>query len=244
MCHLAFIVETGSRDPALVEAVNVAGSKNVFEAAADAGVRSIVYASSIASYGLWADNAGRVIDETCPVRGNPDFYYSRNKAAVELWLDGFAARHPDISVARMRPSTFLGPRTTRDFADLLRLPVYPYVGGPAWPVHVTHEDDVADAFALALLRRARGAFNLAAARPLPSRAWGRAMGKPSIAIPNGLLEILDFVYRAGFGTMDPIWLKVGIRGPLIVSSERAYRELGWSPRFPTTASALRAVGGR
>jgi nucleoside-diphosphate-sugar epimerase len=51
LIHLAFLV--AKRGPrALQDEVNVAGSANVFRAAIGAGVKRIVYASSVAAYGV------------------------------------------------------------------------------------------------------------------------------------------------------------------------------------------------
>src|SRR5262245_28590879 len=48
--HLAFLV-TQHRPGGVFESVNIGGSKNVFEAAARARAKQIVYASSVAAYG-------------------------------------------------------------------------------------------------------------------------------------------------------------------------------------------------
>jgi nucleoside-diphosphate-sugar epimerase len=53
--HLAFLITgTASRDT--TRAVNVEGTLNVFRAAAAAGARRFVYASSVAAYGFHRDN--------------------------------------------------------------------------------------------------------------------------------------------------------------------------------------------
>src|SRR3954470_20425405 len=49
--HLAFIILAGS---AQSREVNLTGSRNVFEAAAEAGAKRLVYASSVAAYGFHA----------------------------------------------------------------------------------------------------------------------------------------------------------------------------------------------
>src|SRR5262249_20430449 len=49
--HLAFVV-TGWLPRAEFDDINIGGSKNVFEAAARAGVGQVVYASSLAAYGV------------------------------------------------------------------------------------------------------------------------------------------------------------------------------------------------
>lgn len=241
--HLAFIVESGSRDEALVQAVNVEGTKNVVRAAIDAGAEQIVYASSIASYGFHAENVGRVLDESAPVRGNEDFYYTRTKAEVERWCEEVAAAHPQVALARLRPSLFLDPDSPR--AALLRAPAMVQLGrGGGVPVHVTHQDDVADAFVLALRRRARGAFNVATEEPLPVSRFGEATGKRTIVVPEVGLRALRALYRRGVIDIDPAWFECTGTYPIAVSSERARRELGWRPRWPTTGAALRAIVGR
>src|SRR5919206_3932645 len=51
--HLAFaIIGEGS----LAHSINVDGSRNVFEAAVEAGTERICYASSVAAYGFHSDN--------------------------------------------------------------------------------------------------------------------------------------------------------------------------------------------
>src|SRR3954469_18241890 len=51
--HLAFAILSASD---ATRAVNIDGSRNVFEAAVDAGVERIAYASSVAAYGFHDDN--------------------------------------------------------------------------------------------------------------------------------------------------------------------------------------------
>jgi nucleoside-diphosphate-sugar epimerase/putative sterol carrier protein len=240
--HLAFIVERGSRDPDLVESVNVGGSRNVFEAAAGRGVARVVYASSIAAYGAHPENLAGPLGEDAPIRGNAEFYYSRTKAEVERWLDGFEERHPGIAVARMRPSIFLGPRGNRG-VDRFRGRIFPYLRGRSNPVHVTHEEDVADAFVLALERGARGAFNVAADSPVPVREWPREMGKLGLPVPDAAIALFEASYRAGRGDLDPAWFRFGSEYPILVSSDRIRRELAWTPRWETTGDVLRALAG-
>lgn len=240
--HLAFVVETGSRDPAEVQAINVGGTQAVVRAAIEAGAEQVVYASSIGAYGFHADNAGRVLDERAPIRGNEDFYYTRTKAEVERWLDEVEAAHQALVVTRLRPSLFVDPGSGR--AGVLRGPVLLRIGGGDAAMHVTHQDDVADAVVLALRRRARGAFNLATEEPLPLAAFGAAVGRRTVRVPGAALRALEAAYALGLGDVDPAWLTRTTAHPIVVTSERARRELGWRPRWPTTGAVLRAVAGR
>jgi nucleoside-diphosphate-sugar epimerase/putative sterol carrier protein len=242
--HLAFIVEHGSRDAEQTEAINVGGSRNVFEAATAAGVRRFVYASSVAAYGAWPENDGVLLSEDAPRRGNPEFYYARHKAAVEAWLDGFEAAHPELRIARLRPTIFLSESGARPVGGL-RLPVQLSLPGPEGRLQITHEADVAEAFALAIERGAHGAFNVAVDDAgLTPREMARELGRPTLVIPGFLLALYRFAWRHGVGDVDPIWVDFGRGRTLVVSNQKIRRELSWNPRFPTSGEVLRRVAGR
>src|SRR5687768_3325255 len=74
-----------ARDERTMERVNVEGSARVFRAAAAAGVRKLVYASSIGAYSPGPKD--QAVDESHPTDGIPTSYYSRHKVATERMLD-------------------------------------------------------------------------------------------------------------------------------------------------------------
>src|SRR5688572_22165581 len=80
--HLAFSI---LGEGAATRAINVEGSRNVFEAAVESGAQRICYASSIAAYGFHDDNP-TWIREDVPPRGTPEHFYSQQKAEVEQVL--------------------------------------------------------------------------------------------------------------------------------------------------------------
>ncbi len=81
--HLAFAI-FGSREE--TRKVNLQGTRNVFEAAIRAGVKRLVYASSVAAYGFHPENP-QPLTEDVPARGSEGFYYSAQKAELEDLLD-------------------------------------------------------------------------------------------------------------------------------------------------------------
>jgi nucleoside-diphosphate-sugar epimerase len=97
--HLAWLIQP-SRDPAATRAVNVDGSRRVFEAAAAAGVTNLVYASSVGAYSPRPKD--RAVDESWPTGGIQTSFYSRDKAHVERILGDFEAAHPAVRVVRLR----------------------------------------------------------------------------------------------------------------------------------------------
>src|SRR3954470_24464321 len=103
--HLAFIIlAAGSSES---HEVNLRGSRNVFEAAIDAGAKRLVYASSVAAYGFHADNP-QPLTEDVPARGTEAHPYSAMKAEVEELL------HEVLDASRtkayvFRPCIVAGP---------------------------------------------------------------------------------------------------------------------------------------
>jgi UDP-glucose 4-epimerase len=236
--HLAFVV-LGVPGREIFHDINVNGSKNVFESAMAAGVRSIVYSSSIAAYGVVPGHEVPLV-ESSPRRRQDDFPYAAAKFDVEQLLDRIEPSHPDVSVARLRPSILLGARMDGSMGNLLRkrLLVWP---GKA-PLPIVWDEDVADAVVLALVSRARGAFNLSADEPLGAADLAKKTGLRLVRVPRGMLRrsaaLSLWFARRGFGRdVDPSWFDVG-DAAVIVSSERAKRELGWKPRCPTSASVV------
>lgn len=241
--HLAFTVLDRGMHPEQVRLVNVEGSANTFAAAANAGARRIVYASSVAAYGAWPDNPVP-ITEAQPTRGTPGFYYSEHKAEVEQLLDGFETRHPDIEVVRIRPSIVVGPNSV----DLFRGPLpTPLVGiflsrllptpvpdpGMA-PMQFVHEDDVAEVFAIATTaEHASGAYNLAGGGVMEASDLASALGGIRVPLPARLAKrLVDVAYRARISPTGSAWLDMAAY-PVIMDTTKAREELGWVPKYDT-----------
>jgi UDP-glucose 4-epimerase len=98
--HLAFVVAE-RHDKKETHQINIAGTKNVFEAGVKAGVRKVIYTSSTTVYGAHPDNP-LAIDESQPLRPNVDSYYSSDKVAVEEFAAAFFRSYPEVTF------TFIG----------------------------------------------------------------------------------------------------------------------------------------
>ncbi|MGY6651736.1 NAD-dependent epimerase/dehydratase family protein [Amycolatopsis sp. TRM77291] len=241
--HLAWAIHPRADDPAM-RRTNLAGSANVLRAAADAGVKHIVCASSVAAYtpaDRWAE-----VDEEWPCGGLPESAYSAGKAAFESKLDEFCRDHPEIGVARIRPCGVVQPDAAAEFSGWLLSPLAPPLplGGkwlpvPLWPglrMQVVHSDDVAQAIRAILDRRATGAFNLAGEPVLDSRDLAGLAGGFRIPVPLRLLTGLAWPsWRLGLQPLHPSWLRLADRASL-VDTRRAREELGWRPRHDAAAT--------
>ena len=250
--HLAWLIQP-SHDDALLEAVNVDGTRRVFEAAASAGAGALVHASSVGAYS--AGPVDRTVDESWPTRGTPTSFYARHKAAAEEILDGIEASHPGLRVVRLRPALifkreaatgirrlFAGPLLPSPLVRPSLLPLLPLPAGLR--VQGVHSADVGEAFRLAATdERARGAYNVAAEPVLDARSLARALDARAVRVPVPIVRVAaDLSWRLRLQPTPAGWLDMGMAVPLMDSS-RIRDELGWAPRHGADEALLELLAG-
>jgi len=250
--HLAWLIQP-SRDGAQLEAVNVGGSRRVFEAAAAAGVGALVHASSVGAYS--AGPVDRAVDESWPTGGTPSSFYARHKAAAERLLDGVEAAHPELRVVRLRPALifkrqaasgirrlFAGPLLPSPLVRPGLLPLLPLPAGLR--VQGVHSADVGEAYRLAAMdERARGAYNVAAEPVLDAGSLARALGARPVNVPAGIVRAAaDLSWRLRLQPTPAGWLDMGMAVP-VMDSSRIREELDWVPRHDADAALLELLEG-
>jgi len=104
--HVAAVAAYWRTDTAKMFEVNVGGTRNVLQAAREAGVKRVVFTSSAAAVGLRAD--GQLADETLPFNLPPDaFPYGYSKALAEV--ECIQAVRDGQDVVIVNPVVVLGP---------------------------------------------------------------------------------------------------------------------------------------
>jgi UDP-glucose 4-epimerase len=249
---LAWLIQP-SRDLTKQWMVNVEGSTRVARAVKEAGVPSLVYASSVGAYS--AGPKDRRVDEGWPTNGVPSSYYGRHKAEVERRLDHFEAEAPDVRLVRMRPGLVFKREAAEGIRRLFAGPFFPSVlANPALinvipdienlRSQVVHSYDVGEAFRLAIVNEdARGPFNLAAEPVLDANEIGRILNARPVPISAQLV-------RAGAGLswalrlqpVPPGWLDLSRNVP-IMDTTRARTELGWTPQHTADEALLDLLEG-
>ena len=249
--HLAWLIQP-SRDQETLRATNVHGSTRVFEAVAEAGVPALVYASSVGAYSPGPKN--RFVDESWPTEGIRTSFYSRHKAEVERILDAFERDRPETRVVRLRPGLifkreaasgirrlFAGPLLP---SPLVRPGLVPFVPDtPRLRFQAVHSRDVGDAYRLAVVGDARGAFNVAAEPVLDPAELARLLGARKVRVPGGLLRgLADATWRLHLQPTPPGWVDLALGVPLL-DTGRARSELGWEPRHRAGEALLELLDG-
>jgi UDP-glucose 4-epimerase len=234
LVHLAFVV-TRPYALSLAEtaSINLAGTWNVCRVAAESGIRKLVVSSSVAAYGILPDNPAWLTEEH-PLRGlYTDFYYSQHKHANEIWLDGLQLAFPTLIITRLRPCIVMGPHQSG--LNLL-------VSAPG--VHITsaqdshtrlqfvHEDDLANAFHVAIRHDLLGAYNVVGDGAEALAKIAADHGLQVLEVPRETLQSeVEKLWKAGQSSAGPEWL--WSEGELLCSNARLKATGYWQPRYST-----------
>jgi nucleoside-diphosphate-sugar epimerase len=251
--HLAWAIQP-SRDLAALRAVNVEGSRRVFEAAAEAGVPALVHASSVGVYSPGPKD--RRVDESWPRDGVRSSFYARHKAEAERILDEVErAAGARLRAVRLRPGLifkreaaqeirryFIGPLLPSPLARRAAIPIVPDV--PRLVFQAVHSRDVGEAYRLAAVdERARGAYNVAAEPVLDAAELGRILGARPVPIPAPVLRAAAAItWRMHLQPTPAGWVDMGLGVPLL-DSTRIREELGWAPRHGADEALLELLDG-
>ncbi len=251
--HLAFLIVGGNR--ATTQAINVEGTLNAFRAAAQAGARRFVYASSIAAYGFHRDNPIG-IPEDWATRPAERLFYAQEKAELEHRLHEVAGDHPDTELYLLRPPIVLGPDAVGAKVQLprfvsavagavqkgvRRLPGVPALV-PDLPVQFIHQDDVAEALRLCIVGAGpQGAYNIAADDVLSLVDVAREVGFRAIPVPGRPVAAAARTLSKLPLPSTAQWVEA-LSHPAIMDTTKAKTELGWTPQHSALES-LRATLG-
>jgi dihydroflavonol-4-reductase len=244
--HVAADYRLGAPDPAELYRVNVEGTRKVLSAAYRAGIRRIVYTSSVATIGIPAD--GTPGDEqTANSLENMIGHYKRSKYLAEEVVR--EAAREGLPVVIVSPSTPVGPGDLKPTptgqlvldAAAGRMPAYVDTG-----LNIVHVDDVAAGHLLAYERGTPGERYILGGQDLSLREIlemiARLEGRkpPRVRLPYGLVLPIAYVAegfaritgRRGRITLEGVRMS---RKKMFFSSAKAARELGYRWRPPVQA---------
>ena len=258
LVHAAAMVVARASEEAY-HRVNVAGTEAVLQAAIRAGVTRAVHVSSVAVYGGPEALARGSIDETAPT-DDPlptGEYYARSKRESEAVAWRYAAES-SLQVVVIRPDVVYGERDRAVIPRLVRYldrPITLTVGDGRLDLPLVYAGNVADGIvrALAAPGAAGRAYNLANDFPVTQRGFfelvaGALRRRPRfIALPYRLADaaaaVAETLARLRGGPAPALNRRrvafLGLGNPFV--SERARRELGWSPAVDHPEGVRRAV---
>jgi dihydroflavonol-4-reductase len=240
--HVAADYRLWIPDPDLMYQTNVAGKRHLMQHAAEAGVKKIVYTSSVATLGINPDRSPA--NETTSVSlANMIGHYKRSKYLAEEEVHKLVATHK-LPATIVNPSTPIGPRdikptpTGRIIVDCLsgRIPAYVDTG-----LNIAHVDDVARGHLLALEKGEIGERYILGGEDMSLKSILELICEighrkpPRISIPHNLILPIAKLIEiwAGFTGLEPLTTVDGIRMAkkhMFFSSAKAVEKLGYESR--------------
>lgn len=228
--HLAARVHVmHDADPLAYSRANVDGSRRLAEAAAAAGVRRLVFVSSVKAMGEagWTARPWRE-EDPC----TPQDEYGRSKLAAERAIAEAACR-TGMETVVLRPPVVYGPGVVANIYSLFRMV------DRGWPLPLRSVDNrrsfiyvgnlVHALMAVVEHPKASGQTFLVSdgqdlSTPELIRAIGRALGKPARLFPLPPDLLRGVAWCLGRSAEADRLL-----GSLVVDSTRVRRRLGWEP---------------
>ena len=245
-CEAVFHVAADYRlwvpDPEQIYKTNVGGTINIMRASLDAGIKKIVYTSSVATLGLNPD--GTPADENTPVSIDDMIgHYKRSKFIAEEKVREMVKKD-GLPAVIVNPSTPIGPGDVKPTptgrviieAASGKMPAYVDTG-----LNIVHVDDVATGHILAFEKGKIGERYIMGGENIPLKQILKEIAKitgkspPRIKLsPNLILPvayIAEIVARITkkdpFVTVDGVLMS---KKKMFFSIDKAERELGYSPR--------------
>ncbi len=222
------MVRVSTEQPAYDAQVNVLGILNLLQAAARAGVRKMIFASSGGT--VYGTCRCLPISETEPFA--PESPYGISKAAGEHYLRYYAANGgPCYTV--LRYANIIGPRDTVSSEHVITVFIHRLLAGQPPVIHWDGEqakdylyvDDAVEANVLALDHGDNQAYNIGSGRPISVNAIYRL-----------LVEITGIRIPAEHGPK-----RAGDVRLFYFDCSKAARELGWQPQVPFEEAVARTV---
>ncbi len=215
--------------------LRITGTRNLLEAARITGANRFVGENIVFGYG-YRNFGDRVLTESDPFGvTDPNRGFARHLEGMRE-KERLAQAADGIEAISLRYGLFYGEGGTETVVDMLRKRRLPAFDDDGRVLPWINLADAATAVLAAIERGRPGeAYNIADESRLGFggmvRVTAKAFGTPKpMTMPTWMTVVVPYMHR--LATVS-----------LLVSTEKARRELGWKPAYPTVADGLRALVG-
>ncbi len=213
--------------------MNVIGTMQLLAACQKAErVRRLVVKSTTAVYGSSPRDPALFTEEMEP-KALPRSGYAKDAVEVEGYVRGFGRRRPDVSLAVLRFTNFIGPRVDTPLTRYFALPTVPTVLGYDPRVQLVHEDDALEVLRLATVEDWAGTVNVGGSGILLLSQAVRRAGRIPIPVPSPAVALVAQLFRrAGTVDVSPEQLRL-LEFGRVVDTTVLRKEFGYTPRYTT-----------
>jgi UDP-glucose 4-epimerase len=171
--------------------------------------------------------------EEMPLKAPRHYRFVRDKGEVEELIVKHRRKHPETCITVLRMCSILGPTVKNFITEYLRRPVCMTLLGYDPLFQLVHENDVIEAFELAMEKDLSRAFNIVGPGVLPLTTIIKLAGRVTLPVAHpAAYPMVQAAWLAGLSPVPGPHLDY-IRYLWVADGDRAYRELGFRPRHST-----------
>jgi UDP-glucose 4-epimerase len=213
--------------------INLGGTRAVFEHCANHGVQRLVFVGRHTYYGAGPD-APLYHTESEPPQELGSYPELADLVAADLYAANALWRLPQLQTAVLRVCYTLGPSGHGTLASFLRGRYVPMVLGFDPLFQFMHEDDAAEAIALALEKNLRGIFNVAGPQPLPLSVIAAEAQRKVLPLPEVVLSLL--LGRGGLPRLSRGAL-AHVKYPIVIDAAHFRSATGFAHKYDELVTA-------
>jgi UDP-glucose 4-epimerase len=210
--------------------VNVRGTKQLLDHCTNYGVQKLVVLSSGYVYGAFPENPF-YMDEDHPISASRSYPEIRDLVEVDTLASAFIWRYPHIQTCVLRPVNVLGYFVHSMIGQYLKQKRIPTMMGFDPMMQFIHEEDLAEAIALALQHGLRGVFNVVGPGEVPLHTAIRETGGTALPLPEPLVRpLFARMFEWGLWPYPPGALDY-LKYPVTLSGKRFIEATHFRPLF-------------
>ncbi|HXN34252.1 MAG TPA: NAD-dependent epimerase/dehydratase family protein [Polyangiaceae bacterium] len=242
LAHLAFLASP-THATAWAHELESLGTMHVAVAARHAQVRKIVLWSHTWLYGAHPSNPN-FLTEKHPLRAPMTEPYFADKIEAEEQARKLTERSPGAIITILRAAPVLGPNVRNAFTRYLAHRFVPTAMGFDPLVQFLHEIDAVAALHLAVLRDAKGTFNVVGDGVLPLSTVIKLAGRIAVPIPHPIAEAIGAAgWAAQIVQAPPSFLKY-LRFLCVADGQKAREVMGFHPAYTSREAVLDFVSAQ
>jgi UDP-glucose 4-epimerase len=205
------------------------GTMHILSACTEASIRKIVVGSRTLVYGARYDNP-HYMDEDYTPRPRPDYEFQLDKVEVERQLLRFWKSNPNTLVTVLRHCSVMGPSVDNCWTHYLSMPACPTILGYNPLIQFISEEDILDAFKLAIDEDYPGVFNIVGQRIIPLSMVLKLANKVRLPMPYLVAEsFFRALWIAKTGPFPPEHLDF-LRYHCLADGSRAKEVMGFEAK--------------
>ncbi len=197
-------------------------------------VKKFIFLSTANLYGPCAASSG-FLSEDAPLHGADRSPEIRDLVALDMMIQSFFWKQPNIETVILRPVHIVGPELNNAPSRYFRLDKMPTLLGFDPMIQLVHSSDVARAIQLSLKPNVRGIFNIVGNTQAPLSRLIEQLKTPSYSVPEFVFRtFMRSAFRYRLSSFPPGELD-HLKYTCLIDGSLAAKELKYEPKVSLTA---------